>query len=107
MKGGANATVFAEVLFNNSCGWVDKLCFWANNGPISEVAAHHEAIVSDPDDFGYGHFLDDVARLCRYLLKWAIWAIPLGWALGSACAGFLWSLDAVTHLRVTHPWLLW
>jgi H+/Cl- antiporter ClcA len=26
--------------------------------------------------------------------------------VGSACAGFLWSLDTVTHLRVNHPWLL-
>jgi len=59
-----------------------------------------------PNDFGCGHFFDDVARLGRYLLKWAIWTIPLGWAVGSACAGFLWSLDAVTHLRETHPWLL-
>jgi len=59
-----------------------------------------------PNAFACGHFLDDMARL-GYLVKWVIWTIPLGWAVGSACAGFLWSLDAVTHLRETHPWLLW
>ena len=55
---------------------------------------------------GCGHLLVDLTLLCLYLLKWAILTIPLGWTIGSACAGFLWSLDAVTHLRINHPWLL-
>jgi hypothetical protein len=28
-------------------------------------------------------------------------------AVGTACAGFLWSLDAVTRLRFAAPWLLY
>ena len=55
---------------------------------------------------GCGHLLADLTLLCLYLLKWAILTIPLGWTIGSACAGFLWSLDAVTHFRINHPWLL-
>lgn len=56
---------------------------------------------------GFALLLADLTLLCCHLLKWAILIIPLGWAIGSACAGFLWSLDAVTNFRIHHPWLLW
>src|SRR5690554_3539425 len=42
-----------------------------------------------------------------YVLKWALILIPVAGLIGSACAFFLWSLDAVTHLRWDHPWLLY
>ncbi|HEX8912885.1 MAG TPA: voltage-gated chloride channel family protein [Humisphaera sp.] len=42
----------------------------------------------------------------RYFLKWLLIAAPLGVAVGSAVALFLWSLDAVTRVRFAHPWLL-
>jgi len=40
-------------------------------------------------------------------LKWAALVIPMAMAVGSACAFFLWSLDAVTNLRFQQPWLLY
>ena len=40
-------------------------------------------------------------------LKWAALVIPMAMAVGSACAFFLWSLDAVTGLRFQNPWLLY
>jgi len=45
--------------------------------------------------------------LGAYLLKWIALSIPLGLAVGSACALFLWSLDWATALRFEQPWLLW
>lgn len=33
--------------------------------------------------------------------------LPMAVATGSASAGFLWSLDALTKVRFAHPWLLW
>jgi H+/Cl- antiporter ClcA len=40
------------------------------------------------------------------LVRWVIALIGMAVATGSACALFLWSLDAVTRLRFDHPWLL-
>ncbi len=45
--------------------------------------------------------------LGRYLLKWVALTIPLGLAVGSACALFLGSLNWATELRFQQPWLLW
>ncbi|MGC4015561.1 MAG: voltage-gated chloride channel family protein [Luteolibacter sp.] len=39
-------------------------------------------------------------------LRWFLWLVPMAMVVGSACAFFLWSLDAVTRLRFEHPWLL-
>ena len=39
-------------------------------------------------------------------LKWLIILLPMAALVGSACALFLWSLDAVTQLRWQHGWLL-
>jgi len=45
--------------------------------------------------------------LGRYLCKWIVLTVPVGLAVGSACALFLWSLEAATQLRFEHAWLLW
>ncbi len=45
--------------------------------------------------------------LGAYLVKWVLLTLPLGLAVGSACALFLWSLEAATELRFDQPWLLW
>ena len=42
----------------------------------------------------------------RQLLQWTLLAVPVGLLSGSASALFLWSLDAVTKLRMEHGWLL-
>ena len=44
--------------------------------------------------------------IAAYLLKWSLLVLPVGLAVGSACALFLWLLDLVTQLRFDHPWLL-
>lgn len=41
-----------------------------------------------------------------YVLKWICLATPVGVAVGSACALFLWLLDGSTQLRIETPWLL-
>ena len=38
--------------------------------------------------------------------KWLLWLAPMAAVVGSACAFFAWSLDAVTMTRFQHPWLL-
>lgn len=40
-------------------------------------------------------------------LLWLFRILSLAVAVGSACAFFLWSLDAVTSLRGAHPWLVY
>ena len=50
--------------------------------------------------------------LGKYFLKWLLIAAPVGAAIGSAVALFLWALDKVTRLRwasdtsIGLPWLL-
>ncbi len=56
---------------------------------------------------GLGHLRQDVTCLAMHLGKWILLVFPLGILVGSACAGFLWSLDEVTAFRIRHPWLLW
>lgn len=41
-----------------------------------------------------------------YLLKWLVLGSIVGFLAGSASAFFLYSLGAVTELRLAHPWLL-
>ena len=41
------------------------------------------------------------------LLKWTALVLPVAVLSGSASALFLWALDQVTHVRWSHPWLLW
>jgi len=51
--------------------------------------------------------LSEPAGLGWFLLKWLMLAIPLGLAVGSACALFLWSLDAATAARLRQPQLVY
>lgn len=39
--------------------------------------------------------------------RWVLLVLPMAALVGSACAFFLWSLDAVTAIRFEHPWLLY
>lgn len=50
--------------------------------------------------------LREHVRLATFVLKWLAIGVPLGMAVGSAVAFFLWSLDQVTQLHWEHPWLL-
>ena len=40
-------------------------------------------------------------------IRWLALLVPLSMVVGSACAFFLWSLEAVTAFRVEHPWMLY
>ena len=39
--------------------------------------------------------------------KWLAIVVPMAASVGTACAGFLYALDAATTARFAHPWLLW
>lgn len=41
------------------------------------------------------------------LVRWTLLIVPMAALVGTVCAGFLWSLDAVTRLRFAAPWLLY
>lgn len=41
------------------------------------------------------------------VVRWALILVPMAAAVGTLCAAFLWSLDAVTRLRFASPWLLY
>ncbi len=43
----------------------------------------------------------------KHLAQWVAWAILLSGMVGTLVALFLWLLDAATHFRWQHPWLLW
>lgn len=43
----------------------------------------------------------------NYIVRWLLYAIPVGLAAGSASAFFLLSLDRATAWREAHPWILW
>jgi H+/Cl- antiporter ClcA len=45
--------------------------------------------------------------ILQFLIKWLLITAPLGVAVGSAVALFLWSLDRATELRWQFPWLLY
>jgi H+/Cl- antiporter ClcA len=45
-------------------------------------------------------------RIARHLVKWTVLLIPLAVIVGTEIAGFLLLLDAVTHFRWQHMWLL-
>ncbi len=52
-------------------------------------------------------FVAERLRHLRAALKWLFLIIPMGLAVGSFCAAFLWALDAATQARFVHPALLW
>ncbi|MCK8455246.1 voltage-gated chloride channel family protein [Sphingomonas faeni] len=41
------------------------------------------------------------------VLRWVLVLVPIAALIGTLCAAFLWSLDAVTRLRFAFPWLLY
>lgn len=45
--------------------------------------------------------------IIRHLVRWTLLAIPVAAVTGSLVALFLWSLDEVTQLHWSHPWLLY
>lgn len=44
--------------------------------------------------------------ITTHLLKWTLFVIPVSFTVGSLVALFLWLLEAATHLRWQHEWLL-
>ena len=44
--------------------------------------------------------------LGAYVIKWFCLVAPIGAAVGSACALFLWALERATATRIEQPWLL-
>ena len=57
-------------------------------------------------DFMRQLFSTSIAHLSQMLRSIAL-ALPVAVVAGSATAFFLWSLDVVTRLQWSHPWLLW
>jgi len=51
--------------------------------------------------------LNSWGKQTKAILRWLLLVLPLAMVTGSACAFFLWSLDAVTQVRFNHPWLLY
>jgi len=45
--------------------------------------------------------------ILKYMLRWTILIIPVGIAIGSMVAFFLWALNAAIHFRFAHTWLLY
>lgn len=45
-------------------------------------------------------------RLLKSLILWVLLLVPLGLAVGTICAVFLWLLDQAKHLRIAHPNIL-
>ncbi|RXD04057.1 voltage-gated chloride channel protein [Sphingomonas sp. UV9] len=41
------------------------------------------------------------------VVRWTLILVPMAALVGTLCAAFLWSLDAVTRLRFAEPWLLY
>ena len=41
------------------------------------------------------------------VVRWALIIVPMAATVGTLCAAFLWSLDAVTRMRFAWPWLLY
>ncbi|MFT4074689.1 MAG: voltage-gated chloride channel family protein [Asticcacaulis sp.] len=52
-------------------------------------------------------FLTERLRHGLIVLRWLAILAPMAAAVGSACALFLWALDAATALRFQYPWLLY
>jgi len=57
-------------------------------------------------DEHFGQIKCQMKYLMKYVARWVLLATPLGIAVGTACALFLWLLDRVTELRWQHGWLL-
>ncbi|MEZ6040224.1 MAG: voltage-gated chloride channel family protein [Planctomycetaceae bacterium] len=51
--------------------------------------------------------LADFGQAIRFTAKWLLLTGPVGILVGSACALFLWMLDAATNIRHGNMWLIW
>ncbi len=61
---------------------------------------------TSPKFFAVARNLQKNFRLVQRAIKWTLILLPLGIAVGSAVAFFLWSLDWVTQYRWQHPGIL-
>jgi H+/Cl- antiporter ClcA len=59
------------------------------------------------DQFNVAAFVRNRHDHAASVLRWALILVPMAAAVGTLCAAFLWSLDAVTRLRFALPWLLY
>jgi len=59
------------------------------------------------DEFNVAAFVCNRHDHAGSVLRWALILVPMAAIVGTLCAAFLWSLDAVTRLRFAFPWLLY
>ena len=59
------------------------------------------------DDLNIAAFARNRRAHVVSVLRWALILVPMAALVGTLCAAFLWSLDAVTRLRFAFPWLLY
>ena len=55
----------------------------------------------------FANRLSDFWAAVVFIVKWILLTAPLGIAVGSACALFLWLLDLATSTRENHMWLIY
>ncbi|MBL8809900.1 MAG: voltage-gated chloride channel family protein [Planctomycetaceae bacterium] len=60
----------------------------------------------DRNEVEYRWSVREHVTLLRFVARWFLICVPLGLAVGSAVALFLWSLDRVTQVQWQTPWLL-
>ncbi len=69
---------------------------------------HHSARMSHGDGrMEYRWSLQEHLALLRFVAKWLSICLPLGFAVGTSVAFFLWSLDQVTEIQWQFSWLLY
>lgn len=59
------------------------------------------------NELNIGAFFRDRHNHATSVIRWALILVPMAALVGTICAAFLWSLDAVTRLRFVWPWLLY
>ena len=59
------------------------------------------------DDLNIAAFARNRHAHAVSVMRWALILVPMAALVGTLCAAFLWSLDAVTRLRFAFPWLLY
>jgi hypothetical protein len=55
------------------------------------------------DQFNMAAFIRERRTHAMSVLRWTLILVPMAAAVGTLCAAFLWSLDAVTRLRYAFP----
>jgi H+/Cl- antiporter ClcA len=53
------------------------------------------------------NFTSKILGILKYIFRWTVLVIPVGVAIGSMVAFFLWALNAAIHFRFAHVWLLY